>query len=161
MPHRSLQLAPLVVPMVGAVLLAGCGTDRDDAIDELVAAGYEPDSAECIMTELESEGHDAGDLDDPLPPEVETAVELAVERCLTAADLAGLSGEIGEDQLRLDVIAELVATGMAPAEAECIVDYVVDAGFTMIDLAQAGLEARSEGGVVDVVAAAAADCAAG
>lgn len=159
MSYRSFRLAALAVLAAGGLPIVGCGVDRQDAIDELEAAGYEPESAQCIMTELESQGFGAGDLEDPLEPEVEGAIEVAVERCLTAADLVGLSGEIGEDQLRLDVVDELVAGGMEQAQAECIVDRVVDAGFTMIDLARAGLESQTEGGVVQAVSDAAGACA--
>jgi len=160
MSQGLVRVAPLTGLAGVMILLGGCGVDRQQAIDDLVGAGYEPESADCIMDALESQGYEAGDLEDPLAPEVEDAIGVAVEQCLTPADLDGLSSDVEEDQLRIDVLDELVSSGMEPAMAECIVDHLVDAGFTMIDLARAGLEAQAAGGVVDAVQAAADECGA-
>ncbi len=141
-----------------AVTVAACGVTRESAIDDLVEAGYEAESAECIMTSIEGQGYEASDLADPLEAEVETAIEVAVEECITAADLAGLGESVGEDEIRRDVIANLVSGGMDEATAECIVQGVETEGYTMIDLAQAGLEEQTSGGVIDALQASTLAC---
>lgn len=155
----SFRLAVVMVVTAIVVFAASCaGVTRDEALAELEAAGYEPSSAECIMTSIERQGFQAEDLADPISAEVEAAIQIGVEECITTADIAGLSDAVGEDQLRADVIGDLVQGGMDPAQAECIIGEVESSGYTVVDLAQAGLEEQTEGGVIDAIATATLAC---
>ncbi|MGI9599186.1 MAG: hypothetical protein ACR2QK_23685 [Acidimicrobiales bacterium] len=142
-------------------LLVACGVTRESAVEDLVDAGYEAESAECIMSSIENQGFEASDLADPIEADVEAAIGVAVEECITAADLAGLGDNVGEEQMRSDVILNLVNGGMAADEAECIVQGVEDEGYSMVDLAQAGLEEQTEGGVIEALQAATLTCTTG
>ncbi len=141
-----------------AVLVASCGLSREDAIDELIAVGYQPESAECVIASVEEQGYEAGELADPVAPEVEVALETAIGQCITAADAAGVSAAIGPEELRAEVIADLVNDGMDAEQAECIISSVEAAGFTVVDLAAVGLEEDASDGVVEALQAAALQC---
>jgi len=144
-----------------ALVASACGVTREEALEELTSVGYSPESAECIMSSIEGQGFEAADLTDPIEPEVETAIEVGVEQCITTGDLAGIGEEIGEDELRNEVREQLVATGLDETQAQCVIDSVEGEGFTMIDVAEAGLEGQTEGGVIDVMAAATLSCLSG
>lgn len=144
-----------------ALVGAACGITRENAVDDLLEAGYEADSAECIVSSIERQGYEPDDLADPLEPEVEVAIEAAIDECITAADLAGIGDNLGEDEMRSNVLANLIAGGMAADQARCIVEGVEAQGYTMIDLAQAGLEEQPAGGVIDALEAATIGCTTG
>ncbi len=145
-----------------AVLLASCsGLSREDAVDELISIGYQPESAECIIAAVEEQGYEAGDLADPVAPEVETALESAIDGCITAADAVGVSEAIGEDELRAEVITDLVSDGMESDQAECIISAVEAAGFSVVDLAAVGLEDPGAENVVEALRVATEECALG
>lgn len=149
-----------VVVVVGglAVLASACGVTREEALDELTSVGYSPESAECIMTSIEDQGFEAADLADPIEPEVDTAIEVGVEACITSDDLAGLGEELGEDELRSQVMQQLVASGLNEGQAQCVIDAVEGDGYSMIDVAEAGLEGQTEGGVIEVMTNATVSC---
>ena len=148
-----------VVAVVGLALLSSaCGVTREDALEELTSVGYSPESAECIMTSIERQGFGADDLTDPIAPEVDAAIQAGVEECLTSGDLAGLSDNIGTDELRAEVLTQLTASGLDATQAECVLAAVEAEGYDMVDLAQAGLEGQTEGGVIDAMATATLGC---
>jgi len=153
-----------LLPVVGVVALvaSSCGgLSRQDALDELTGVGYEPESAECVIASVEDQGYEAGDLADPVAPEVQIALESAIDGCITAADAVGVSENIGEDELRAEVIADLVGDGMAPDQAECIISGVEDSGFTVLDLAKLGLEEPGTDEVLTALQDASVTCATG
>jgi hypothetical protein len=150
--------------LLGAAALAGTscgGLSRQDALDELTGVGYEAESAECVIASVEDQGYEAGDLADPVSAEVQTALESAIDGCITAADAVGVSENLGEEELRAEVIADLVGDGMAPDQAECIISSVEGAGFTVLDLAKLGLEEPGTEAVLTALQDASASCATG
>ncbi len=158
---------PVTGQALAALFTAACigaacgGTTRDGAIDEIRSAGYEVESAECIVTSVEDQGFAADQLlDDPIPNEIDHAIDAGVEACITTADIASVSDTTDSDDLRTTVIDDLVSGGMAPGEATCILREIEDAGFTTIDLATARLEGEPAGAAVDAVTAATEFCTA-
>lgn len=157
----TVRVRLLAIACVVTVLAAGCGLSREDAIDELIAVGYQPESAECVIASVEEQGYEAGELADPVAPEVEAALETAIGQCITAADALGVSEEIGPEELRAEVIADLVNDGMASEQAECIISTVEAAGFTVVDLAAVGLDEAASEGVVEALRVASLECVPG
>lgn len=140
------------VIMVAASVMAssacGGGATREEAVAELVSAGFTQDTAECVLTDLEAQGFEANDLTGSLSAEVEAAIDRAVGACISTADVGSLIAS--SEELREQFIDGILESGLIDrAQAECVVEALESDGVELAELfARGDFEAQMEAAVV-------------
>lgn len=120
----------------GALVLTACGGSaptRADAVAELVEAGFTQDTAECMMDDLAGQGVEPGDLTGTVTPELDAAIDRAVNACISAADVGSLIAS--SDELRDQLVDGMMESGVIDRDqAECVVTALEGTGVDLAEL---------------------------
>lgn len=104
---------------------------RDEAIEVLVGAGFEPVVAECVLDVLTEADLGVEDLADP-DDEVESLIAGAIVRCKEANE------PLTPDEVRSVLVQTLIDNaGLTPEQAECAVAGIEASGSTPTELLEA------------------------